>query len=103
RRRNMISKRDWSSDVCSSDLTLVLRGSRRGERREVLREVGEEVVGRELGPVEDLVPVPIPVLVGDGGPEHVALRLEAPRVEGVQIGRASCRDRWNLSRCGEQS
>src|SRR5690349_22912936 len=51
RRRHAVSLRDWSSDVCSSDLRDVHVAGRRpdvrtGERREILSRFRQRVIGR---------------------------------------------------------
>src|SRR5690625_7787157 len=69
RRRHTRWPRDWSSDVCSSDLG--------GASVEVVRRVGEEI-GLLL---DELDAVPVRVRVGE----------DAARSE--EIGRASCRER----------
>src|SRR3712207_7042690 len=78
RRRHTRYWRDWSSDVCSSDLDLpALRGLR--DRRGQLRGRG-----RPGQPAADLSP---------------AARQEpaAGRGPGREIGRASCRERVEIS------
>src|SRR5690349_487862 len=88
RRRHTRSLRDWSSDVCSSDL--LDRGAdgprlapRRGARRLPSRP-GDRARGRELG-------VPAPV-------RRRALDPAARRRR--EIGRASCRERVWMAGCG---
>src|SRR5207249_8531528 len=91
RRRHTRSKRDWSSDVCSSDL---LRGPNE--------------IGVRLGPYDHSRPVVIdPVLSystflgGVGGSTAFAVFADAQGnayVAGsAQIGRASCRERVDIS------
>src|SRR5438067_7222707 len=64
RRRHTISKRDWSSDVCSSDLAVVAKPALEGERLQ-----GRTLARlRQEGRVDPALPRP-------------------------QIGRASCRER----------
>src|SRR5690606_40421964 len=74
RRRHTRFSRDWSSDVCSSDLLL---GEIRVQAGDLLRIGDEGLVSRfgELGL----------------GLEHLVERLHA------QIGRASCRERVEIS------
>src|SRR5699024_11291652 len=49
RRRHTSSKRDWSSDVCSSDLTLLHKGAFAAEEREkVLHSFSDQVADRVL-------------------------------------------------------
>src|SRR5206468_4923243 len=87
RRRHTRSDRDWSSDVCSSDLAaaglevLVEDVGRVGEqvRPHVLDDLGPGQLGEVLGQRRLGVP-----------PGEVAVRLR------VEIGRASCRERENM-------
>src|SRR5207249_7205545 len=69
RRRHTRSKRDWSSDVCYSDLVGVA-----GARNDLLEEVPGDVVRRQA-----------PLAVQRAG--------EAVLVLQPEIGRASCRER----------
>src|SRR6266702_3065337 len=63
RRRHTRWPRDWSSDVCSSDLRrrvpprLRVQGGERAERDDVLRREGEEPLVRAGGAVGVLEPV----------------------------------------------
>src|SRR5699024_11860863 len=70
RRRHTISKRDWSSDVCSSDLvgTELLAVTRSVDRARLVRYAGAS---------------------GDFNPIHWNERFALE----VEIGRASCRER----------
>src|SRR5207249_7536430 len=74
RRRHTSSKRDWSSDVCSSDLSRVSERTAEllAETRDV--EIPRGAVGRMIDRGE---------------------RIADPLLEGVEneIGRASCRER----------
>src|SRR5207249_7390524 len=96
RRRHTRSKRDWSSDVCSSDLSAQFDGFNFDSLRIV---------------VYDPAAQPGPSAVGDGTPP-LALGLASPSPNpmrtfarfsftlpraGREIGRASCRERgWEL-------
>src|SRR5207249_5237630 len=87
RRRHTRSKRDWSSDVCSSDLAaaedrlvLVEGVDHEVERRADLRHADDGERAARAERVERLA---------DDG--EVADRLEG--VVGAEIGRASCRER----------
>src|SRR5690606_40517523 len=83
RRRHTRFSRDWSSDVCSSDLGPGPLGSRVGPV--VGAQVGEEHARRPAGVVaprlEDDADAGPPVLVGAFG------------IGSQEIGRASCRER----------
>src|SRR5207253_3461077 len=83
RRRHTRWPRDWSSDVCSSDLTRV---SPSGWRK--------ESSGRFLPPARRRHPR-LPLRGGDGrpNPRHGKDRLRRPQPDEGQIGRASCRER----------
>src|SRR5207249_7751778 len=76
RRRHTRSKRDWSSDVCSSDLD-PLRDPHPGI------DVGEDLVGDRAGPLGE-------VLAGDG---FAAALAEQHRSEERRVGK-ECRARW---------
>src|SRR5204863_5794054 len=79
RRRHTSSLRDWSSDVCSSDLRGPVLG--RAERRMMagMIRLGEPQDRRGRG-----------ALFEDVGAEAF----------GHQIGRASCRERWRSAEVG---
>src|SRR5690606_40859314 len=90
RRRHTRFSRDWSSDVCSSDLQLLARG---GQRFRVL----ETRVG-----ANQLVTATVTVLPPDREDDAVDPlcgeilkavidRIGAERFPGPEIGRASCR------------
>src|SRR5207249_8557015 len=88
RRRHTRSKRDWSSDVCSSDLPQVVRV--RGEavvRRDRVEDARAGGVGIDLDAVAE-------VAEGDVADVEVAAGVELVEAE---IGRASCRERWKSS------
>src|SRR5438874_12221263 len=75
RRRHTRSLRDWSSDVCSSDLAL--GRSDRGDRE----ERGEEEFHREASGEKG------------GGMRPPRTGSEVGRMRAREIGRASCRER----------
>src|SRR5206468_4901661 len=85
RRRHTRSDRDWSSDVCSSDLVAVplvdlrKRLSVPAPLREETRTVILEWEGGKLGVIVDAV--------------TEVLQVTAPE---IKIGRASCRERGEL-------
>src|SRR5438067_10629673 len=88
RRRHTRSKRDWSSDVCSSDL--VADRQRRVFVGAVPHRLGHKQMARCLGEcLED----------GEIADPPGAQRLDQPRAVSREIGRASCREkcrsRWS--------
>src|SRR5690606_41126810 len=95
RRRHTRFSRDWSSDVCSSDLLVEMRAFHRGLELDVLLEV--ETVGHIVQPTLDLglsrkplAPAPAVVeLLGEQILIGVAFGIE-------EIGRASCRGRLSI-------
>src|SRR5256885_4324996 len=81
RRRHTRLQGDWSSDVCSSDLTRVAPRELCGPlvaraRAEAIREHGAQLV-----PLRAIVAV------------RQRARIESESVEQLEIGRASCRER----------
>src|SRR5690606_39717995 len=89
RRRHTIFSRDWSSDVCSSDLTRGHKGagSRSGYSKKIGFEGGQMPLQRR---------VPKFCFKNPNRVEYVAINLDslqdlAERFK--QIGRASCRER----------
>src|SRR5699024_11238462 len=79
RRRHTRSKRDWSSDVCSSDL---FGGS-------IVADLAEQARAQ-------IVDVGIPL--GHGANDHrIGHRIAADDLPILQIGRASCRERLQRS------
>src|SRR5207249_9206962 len=101
RRRHTRSKRDWSSDVCSSDLDVApLYGllSVQGPRAEGLiaeLRLFHNLPGQAFGFVK----------VDDTTLGEVYL-MNQPRLETAEIGRASCRERgeeWEGGRACERT
>src|SRR5206468_9599209 len=96
RRRHTRSDRDWSSDVCSSDLV--------GDvgRRGLVRDALELAAGLGDAALGDEQPGEIQAQDGEVGigfdalPEML-LRLLAVAAEHPEIGRASCRERVEIS------
>src|SRR5699024_11659256 len=72
RRRHTRSKRDWSSDVCSSDLVVDLAGHGGGE---LALGLGQTVAGQEDRVVEQAA-----------GPRHRRGEGEHPEVDAVRAG-----------------
>src|SRR5207247_2883918 len=88
RRRHTRSTRDWSSDVCSSDLQ-VGAGGREGDELAVGQADDPDVVGGLVLLVDTRIGV-----VGEAADAEDGRRLLGHfRDEEVQIGRASCRER----------
>src|SRR5699024_12159783 len=91
RRRHTRSKRDWSSDVCSSDLHL------RAKLREA-RTVRYVLTGLEPSRLDD---TPLAPSRPDNSREdhHAKKRANADRA-AQQIGRASCRESVETANVG---
>src|SRR5206468_9845065 len=94
RRRHTRSDRDWSSDVCSSDLLSLPRvfeqGACGGDRRlQVLAAVAGEARRAEL--LEEDLPSGLEIEMPFGEPGH------SEAVENREIGRASCRERVEMA------
>src|SRR5690606_40374027 len=88
RRRHTRFSRDWSSDVCSSDL-----GGTRPARQHLAAQCGDEARQIEVDVLARVVDLARLQELGD---EHRPL-LTA-RLVNAQIGRASCRERAEV--CG---
>src|SRR5699024_11583516 len=86
RRRHTSSKRDWSSDVCSSDLVLRVRVQRAVHALAGILERGEVDDARHLMVDEGF---PQCSRVEDGALDEGGVGVD----EGGEIGRASCRER----------
>src|SRR5699024_11267513 len=98
RRRHTRSKRDWSSDVCSSDLiyTFDLLGHRLGEGVDVGPADG---LGTGAAEVDQALVDPFAAgVLGGGGDGLGAHPAHTPL--GGEIGRASCRDTRSRSVSG---
>src|SRR5690606_40110796 len=90
RRRRTRFSRDWSSDVCSSDLARVTLAAAAGYLL-MFRFDALSVDGRFLGPLGLSLAAGLAAWV-----EWVLLRRHLRRLIGhvtIQIGRASCRER----------
>src|SRR5688500_19124234 len=81
RRRHTRLQGDWSSDVCSSDLVL--------DVKEIVLDLFAVLVGNRRVPLIDLSPTRNPRF------DQVAVRIERDLLLELQIGRASCRERWS--------
>src|SRR5699024_11365267 len=88
RRRHTRSKRDWSSDVCSSDLTITVLQFK--THREVSLPITDEVMFALLDYIKNVRPKV------DSANSHF-LRTAGPHFPDSQIGRASCRERVEIS------
>src|SRR5699024_12180013 len=86
RRRHTRSKRDWSSDVCSSDLASKLRHGKRTS------SPGPEVICTSCWHSAE---EPQPTVTCSG----VRSRCSASASFSSEIGRASCRERVDISAC----
>src|SRR5207249_8551604 len=99
RRRHTRSKRDWSSDVCSSDLGQSVQYVRRDLRSQVriglhdACDVGEIFLA--------LAAAPLAILRRPDLSEEYILDPSDAKRQTKQIGRASCRERvWTSGVCG---
>src|SRR5207245_3202641 len=100
RSRHTTCYRDWSSDVCSSDLDARLREPHLRRGRELLAHAAHPLRRRPCGDV---------LAVGEdhvvGAEEREVIRDRGTDGAGAgddyaTIGRASCRDRGNMAGCG---
>src|SRR5207248_6419246 len=91
RRRHTRSYGDWSSDVCSSDLEIVLRA--RVQRGRRLVEDHERRIAEERARERDTLPLADGDVLAshEHGSEHGVVAV-GPALD-EQIGRASCRER----------
>src|SRR5699024_12040685 len=86
RRRHTRSKRDWSSDVCSSDLALQFR----------IVRLELDLLHDALA-VHDLADPHVRDVLVRGRLAGGSARVAVGQHEPVQIGRASCRERVEMS------
>src|SRR5206468_6926095 len=91
RRRHTRSDRDWSSDVCSSDLLENWNGAPTPPRS---RQVRGKPKNAALISSEKTIPYCA------ASPRMNLCSLESPALTPLQIGRASCRERLQLSGAG---
>src|SRR5690606_39825634 len=101
RRRHTRFSRDWSSDVCSSDLIdyeAIAQSVGYDERFDdvVFRE---ELATRLVYRVLKLLGASAMVGIAESG--HRAVKRVGPQSATTEIGRASCRDRVQLDRGDE--
>src|SRR5206468_9514020 len=93
RRRHTRSDRDWSSDVCSSDLNLQV--TRQHSRINALKQE-LEFKSKQLNDLRNQIEVNASQLKQTN--ESIAESEELPsNSESVQIGRASCRERVEIA------
>src|SRR5690606_40051887 len=95
RRRHTRCSRDWSSDVCSSDLVSV-------EVDRTGRSIADRGQGRARGRLAEHVAVlrrklDLEIDPTRGFEAAIEIGLEAALAEEDQIGRASCRERGKRS------
>src|SRR5690606_39518130 len=99
RRRHTRFSRDWSSDVCSSDLNhaqgVALAARRRGVRAVIVMPTSTPSIKveavRALGGEA--------VLHGDAFDEAYEHAMKLAATEGLEVGRASCREGGESATC----
>src|SRR5207302_6301494 len=95
RRRHTRFSRDWSSDVCSSDLVeVVLKPSAAGRGEEIcrrLRATGLEIASESEGKVKGTIPAD---RVGEIERMNGVARVDVLRSEERRVGK-ECRSRWS--------
>src|SRR5207249_6929620 len=101
RRRHTRSKRDWSSDVCSSDLyqVSVRNLPARTDLRYYRLALTSWPLVTEKTLREDLSNLGVTAKVGKDN--HRSLATSLKREAKIKIGRASCRERVKGEECGE--
>src|SRR5207249_6092644 len=93
--RHTRSKRDWSSDVCSSDLGIDIQCTPRGGVRKIDRiHPGQSAVNgsTELS-ASIIISIGAPGLVLKSMSRAVGVVDDKPLFVATKIGRASCRER----------
>src|SRR5690606_39805667 len=88
RRRHTRFSRDWSSDVCSSDLTMPLEGLRPVKYAEACVRAMRDVVGDDIDIMVDCHARP--------SPRMGMLFAQALRSEERRVGK-ECRFRWRVN------
>src|SRR5688500_19365604 len=83
RRRHTRLQGDWSSDVCSSDLTLVVQVDEHSIVNQVLFQGNKKIKDAQLSQAVQLKP---------------RSAFSTAAMEADEIGRASCREREELAR-----
>src|SRR5206468_6609229 len=95
RRRHTMSDRDWSSDVCSSDLVMFIDKCRHGG---TVQQVGENVFGHCGEGGDDLLwPIKPAEIAGISAAGDFGVGDGIEHHDQMQIGRASCRERGENS------
>src|SRR5690606_40238788 len=95
RRRHTRFSRDWSSDVCSSDLTPTAMSD--AERLSRAAAFADELSRRRT--VRDYAPTPVPREVIEHCLRAAGTAPSGANQQPWQIGRASCRERVEISGC----
>src|SRR5699024_11269340 len=96
--RHTRSKRDWSSDVCSSDLSgWVVWGSRK-KAASWIRKKAVYVLGRPITSDKEAQPIrPKPLNKPISPTMEAAAKALIPVISwAIEIGRASCRERVSV-------
>src|SRR5699024_11726199 len=98
--RHTRSKRDWSSDVCSSDLKVMSCSNLISSfRTEVNRGLTPPrvIADRSVRSNPDSVSLIVPHAVTEEGPSETSTMV-LERTPEMEIGRAACRQRGETSR-----
>src|SRR5205809_5057162 len=98
RRRHTRCRRDWSSDVCSSDLGSLGSVSDFPDRDLNSEDLSAKSETEPREPERDLARPLVSEAARDSDPDRdLYSELFSPRVEVEQIGRASCRERREIA------
>src|SRR5690606_40228821 len=92
RRRHTRFSRDWSSDVCSSDLALATWA------RDAKSDVKEKVLGHGFG-ASRIGAASIGDVARRFYPYRITPSAAASMLWDIEIGRASCRERGEIAVC----